>query len=116
LNIPLCCSSVPRIPASSSTHNGHLSIYLGAERKAIIFPHPARMGFSGELLSDCGPDSPPAYQHWLWEKRRTKVPPGESWFYVNNIQPEHEASTIDAVQKRLGHAGQGFRVRIIPRF
>ncbi|MGH7814298.1 MAG: OB-fold protein, partial [Candidatus Binataceae bacterium] len=42
LNIPLCCSSVPRIPASSSTHNGHLSIYLGAERKAIIFPHPAR--------------------------------------------------------------------------
>ncbi|MGH7815594.1 MAG: hypothetical protein ACREQI_16530, partial [Candidatus Binataceae bacterium] len=41
LNIPLCCSSVPRIPASSSTHNGHLSIYLGAERKAIIFPHPA---------------------------------------------------------------------------
>ncbi|MGH7812577.1 MAG: hypothetical protein ACREQI_01040, partial [Candidatus Binataceae bacterium] len=40
-NIPLCCSSVPRIPASSSTHNGHLSIYLGAERKAIIFPHPA---------------------------------------------------------------------------
>ncbi|MGH7813016.1 MAG: hypothetical protein ACREQI_03330, partial [Candidatus Binataceae bacterium] len=41
-NIPLCCSSVPRIPASSSTHNGHLSIYLGAERKAIIFPHPAK--------------------------------------------------------------------------
>ncbi|MGH9342849.1 MAG: DNA methyltransferase, partial [Terriglobia bacterium] len=43
LNIPLCCSSVPRIPASSSTHNGHLSIYLGAERKAIIFPHPAKV-------------------------------------------------------------------------
>ena len=74
----------------------------------------ARIGFSGELLEDCGPNSPPGYQLWLREKRHTKVPPGEFWFYVNNLQPDFEASTIGAVRKRLGSAGQALTVRIKP--
>jgi hypothetical protein len=40
---------------------------------------------------------------------------GEFWFYVNNLQPDFEASTIGAVRKRLGRAGQALTVRIKPR-
>jgi len=75
----------------------------------------ARIGFSAELFEDCGPNGPSGYQHWLRETRDTKVPPGEFWFYVNNLQPDFEASTIGAARKRLGSAGQALTVRIKPR-
>jgi hypothetical protein len=76
-----------------------------------------RMGFSDELLEDCGPDSPPAYQQWLREKRRTSVPPGEFWFYVNNlVPPDSEQSTAEAIKRQLGQQGRGLLVRVFTRY
>ena len=75
----------------------------------------SRMGFSDEVLQDCGADSPPEYQRWLQEKRRTKVPTDEFWFYVNNILPGSEPATVSSVRARLGSAGQHLRVRILSR-
>ncbi len=75
-----------------------------------------RMGFSQELLRDCGPDSPAAFKHWLREKRRISVPSGEFWFYVNNLEPGSEQSTAEAIRRQLGEQGRGLVVRVFTRF
>jgi hypothetical protein len=59
-----------------------------------------RMGFSGQLLKDCGPGNPPDYQRWLEEKRRTRVAPGEFRFYVNHA--DSPDATADAIKARIG--------------
>ena len=74
------------------------------------------MGFSEELLRDCGPDSPRAYQQWLREKRRTSVPPGEFWFYVNTLVPSSEQSTAESIKRQLGEQGRGLIVRVFTRY
>ncbi len=75
-----------------------------------------RMGFSDELLADCGPGSPAAYQRWLREKRRTSVRPGEFWFYVNNLVPGSEQSTAEAIKRQIGEQGRGLAVRVFARY
>jgi hypothetical protein len=75
-----------------------------------------RMGFSDELLRDCGPDSPAAYQQWLREKRRSSVPPGEFWFYVNNLVAGSEETTAEAIKRQLGEQGRGLVVRVFTRY
>ena len=74
-----------------------------------------RMGFSEELLEDCGLGSPPAFQSWLREKRRTTVTPGEFWFFVNTILPGSEEATAAAIKQRLGEKGKGLIVRVLAR-
>ncbi len=71
-----------------------------------------RLGFSEELLRDCGPGNPPAYQSWLQKKLRTTVPPGEFWFFVN---PGTEQTTADSIKQQLGATGKGLTVRVLAR-
>jgi hypothetical protein len=75
-----------------------------------------RLGFSGELLRDCGPRSPLDFQSWLLEKRRTTVPSGEFHFFVNNIPLGSEQTTAAAIRQRLGERGEGLIVRVFGRF
>jgi len=70
-----------------------------------------RKGFSAEVLADCGPGSP--YQGWLQQARRSVVPQGEFWFYVNNITLGITQET--AIKNRLGTQGQALMVRLIAR-
>ena len=71
----------------------------------------ARKGFSAEVLADCAPPSP--YHGWLQQARRSVVPQGEFWFYVNNITPG--ANQAAAIKSRLGPQGQSLTVRLIAR-
>ncbi len=73
-----------------------------------------RMEFSGELLKDCGAGSPPEYQRWLQEKRRTQVPPGEFWFYVNHA--DSPDATAEAIQQQIGEIYKTLIVRVYSRF
>lgn len=73
-----------------------------------------RMGFSEELLKDCGPGSPPDYQRWLQEKRRAQVPPGEFWYYVKHADfPE---TTARAIEQQMGARGKTLAVRVFNRY
>jgi hypothetical protein len=73
-----------------------------------------RMGFSEELLKDCGPGSPSNYQRWLQEKRRTQVPPGEFWFYVNHA--DSPDATADAIKQQIGEINKTLIVRVYSRY
>jgi hypothetical protein len=74
-----------------------------------------RMGFSAEVLKDCGPGSPPTYQRWLREARRTPVPPGEFWFFVNQIEPGTGQSIADAIKQQIEARGEHLKVRVKSR-
>jgi hypothetical protein len=73
-----------------------------------------RMGFSEELLKDCGSGSPPDYQRWLQEKRRTQVAPGEFWFYVNHA--DSPDATADAIKQQIGEIYKTLIVRVYSRY
>jgi hypothetical protein len=72
-----------------------------------------RLGFSEQLLKDCGPGSPADYQRWLWERRRMQVPPDEFWFFVNEILPGSEQTTAAQIKQQVG---QGLVVRVLARY
>jgi hypothetical protein len=74
-----------------------------------------RMGFSEELLQDCGPESPADNQHWLREKRRASVPRGEFWFFVNTIPRGSEETTRAAIEQEIRDRGQSLIVRLLGR-
>ncbi len=73
-----------------------------------------RMGFSEELLKDCGAGSPADYQRWLREKRSTHVPPGEFWFYFNHA--DSPDATADAIRQQIGEIYKTLIVRVYSRF
>jgi hypothetical protein len=73
-----------------------------------------RMGFSEELLKDCGRESPPNYQQWLQEKRTTQVPLGEFWFYVNHA--DSPDATADAIKQQIGGIHKKLIVRVYSRY
>jgi hypothetical protein len=73
-----------------------------------------RMGFSYELLKDCGPGNPRAYQRWLQEKRGTQVPTGEFWFYVNHA--DSPDATAAAIKQQIGEIYKTLIVRVYSRY
>ena len=73
-----------------------------------------RMGFSQELLKDCGSGSPPDFQRWLQEKRKTHVPTGEFWFYVNHA--DSPDATAEAIKQQIGESYKTLIVRVYSRY
>jgi hypothetical protein len=74
-----------------------------------------RMGFSEELLKDCGPESPADNRHWLPERRRTPVPPGEFWFFLNTTPRGSEEMTRATIEQEIRDRGQRLFVRLLAR-
>jgi hypothetical protein len=70
---------------------------------------------SEELLKDGGPESPADDRNWLREKRRTPVPPGEFWFFLNIIPRGSEETTRAAIEQEIRDRGQSLVVRLLAR-
>jgi len=81
------------------------------------FSYRARKGFSGDVVADCGADSPNF--GWLRDRLRTQVPAGDFWFYVNGyaLQSDSEETRIaNAVTAQIGVHGRNLILRIVTRF
>ena len=72
-------------------------------------------GFSEQLLKDSGPESPADNRHWLSEKRRTPVPPGEFWFFLNTTPRGPEEMTRAAIERGIRDRDQSLVVRLSAR-